>query len=57
MPGGGGFGEPRQRAPARVAADVADGLVSREAAREVYGVVVNGDEGVDEAGTEGLRGS
>ena len=56
MPGGGGFGEPHQRDPARVAADVADGLVSREAAREVYGVVVTEDGEVDEAGTAGLRG-
>lgn len=56
MPGGGGFGEPHQRDPARVAADVADGLVSREAAREVYGVVVTKAGEVDEAGTEGLRG-
>ena len=55
MPGGGGFGAPRQRDPARVAADVADELVSREAAREVYGVVVTEDGEVDEAGTEGLR--
>ncbi len=56
MPGGGGFGDPLKRAPARVAADVADGLVSREAAREVYSVVVTEDGEVDEAGTEGLRG-
>ncbi len=57
MPGGGGFGAPRARDPARVAADVADGLVSREAAREVYGVVVTEAGEVDEAGTEGLRRS
>ncbi len=55
MPGG-GFGEPRKRDPARVTADVADGLVSRDAAREVYGVVVTEDGEVDEAATEGLRG-
>ena len=37
LPGGGGFGDPRQRAAARVAADVAAGLVSAEAAVAVYG--------------------
>ena len=36
-PGGGGTGDPRRRAPEHVAADVADGLVSPEAAVAVYG--------------------
>ena len=35
--GGGGFGDPRKRDRAAVADDVADGLVSRKTAREVYG--------------------
>lgn len=35
--GGGGWGDPAQRDPERVAADVADGKVSAEAARELYG--------------------
>jgi N-methylhydantoinase B len=35
--GGGGFGDPRQRAPAAVAEDVAQGYVSPQAAREIYG--------------------
>jgi N-methylhydantoinase B len=35
-PGGGGFGDPRQRAHAAVARDVAEGFVSREAARLLY---------------------
>jgi N-methylhydantoinase B len=43
MPGGGGYGDPRQRAPERVAEDVRNGLVSPEAAREYYGVEVGGD--------------
>jgi N-methylhydantoinase B len=34
--GGGGFGDPRQRAAAAVAADVADGFVSREQVGSVY---------------------
>ncbi len=37
--GGGGFGDPRQRAPEAVAADVRDGYVSREAAGSAYGVM------------------
>ncbi len=38
LPGGGGLGDPRARDPAHVARDVRDGLVSAEAAREVYGL-------------------
>ena len=36
--GGGGHGDPRDRDPAAVREDVAEGYVSREAARDVYGV-------------------
>jgi N-methylhydantoinase B len=35
--GGGGWGDPRRRDPRRVAEDVADGKVTREAAEEQYG--------------------
>jgi N-methylhydantoinase B len=38
--GGGGFGDPTERDPTRVAADVAEGYVTAEAARAVYGVVL-----------------
>ncbi|MEO3470615.1 hydantoinase B/oxoprolinase family protein [Roseomonas sp. CAU 1739] len=38
LPGGGGMGDPKQRDPVLVERDVADGLVSPEAARTVYGV-------------------
>jgi N-methylhydantoinase B len=38
--GGGGVGDPSERDPERVRADVRDGHVSAEAAREVYGVEV-----------------
>ena len=37
-PGGGGYGEPRERDPARVAADIAAGRVSPEVATSVYGI-------------------
>ncbi|HEY5609014.1 MAG TPA: hydantoinase B/oxoprolinase family protein [Alphaproteobacteria bacterium] len=40
--GGGGYGDPLDRAPERVADDVARGLVSRESAAARYGVVLNG---------------
>ncbi len=38
--GGGGWGDPRQRDPAAVADDVLNEKVSREAARELYGVEI-----------------
>jgi N-methylhydantoinase B len=40
--GGGGHGDPRERDPEAVRADVLDGFVSPEAAREVYGVDAGG---------------
>jgi N-methylhydantoinase B len=52
--GGGGYGDPFTRNPAAVAQDVVAGLVSRERARDVYGVALNGDV-VDEAATTQLR--
>jgi N-methylhydantoinase B len=42
---GGGYGDPLEREPAMVARDVKHGLVSRQAAREVYGVVMNDADG------------
>jgi N-methylhydantoinase B len=38
--GGGGYGNPRDRDPERVRDDVAEGWITRERAREVYGVDV-----------------
>ena len=35
--GGGGFGDPRRRSPAALAEDIAEGFVTREAARRDYG--------------------
>jgi N-methylhydantoinase B len=40
-PGGGGYGDPRERDAERVLADVVDGYVSIESAREHYGVAVS----------------
>jgi N-methylhydantoinase B len=36
-PGGGGYGDPKQRDAAQVVADVANGLISEDAARTIYG--------------------
>ncbi len=55
-PGGGGFGDPFERDPALVLRDVERGFVSREAARERFGVVLH-DGAVDVQATEELRGN
>ena len=39
--GGGGFGDPKERAIEKVVQDVRDGLVSIESARRDYGVVLH----------------
>ena len=49
--GGGGWGDPLERDPRRVAGDVRNGKVSREAARERYGVVLDEDLVVDREAT------
>lgn len=55
--GGGGYGDPFQRAPDRVADDVRNGFVSVEAAARDYGVAVDPDTfSVDVAETGRLRG-
>jgi N-methylhydantoinase B len=53
--GGGGWGNPFEREPAMVAADVKEELVSIEAAKEQYGVVVKPDFTVDEKATKEQR--
>jgi N-methylhydantoinase B len=53
--GGGGWGVPFDRPAAEVLEDVLDGFVSRDAAREQYGVVVSEAGEVDVAATETLR--
>ncbi|MDA8049255.1 MAG: hydantoinase B/oxoprolinase family protein [Rhodospirillales bacterium] len=52
--GGGGYGDPTARDALLVAADVAAGLISPARAREIYGVVLAGDD-VDEVATAALR--
>lgn len=54
-PGGGGYGDPLERDPERVARDVADGRVSRERARGAYGVVLMDNGSVDAAATDDER--
>ena len=57
-PGGGGYGDPLERAPARVLADVQNRNVSLQAAETAYGVMLfrqNGTLGIDEPATEALR--
>jgi N-methylhydantoinase B len=54
--GGGGYGDPLDRAPDAVLADVRLGLVSTGAARDVYGVVIgSGGDSVDAEATRGRR--
>jgi N-methylhydantoinase B len=52
--GGGGYGSPTERDPARVLEDVLDGYVSAKAARDVYKVILSGER-VDYEATERLR--
>jgi N-methylhydantoinase B len=61
--GGGGWGDPLERAPERVLSDVRNEYFSAEYARDVFGVVVDGDTNVDPEGmhideqaTAALRG-
>ena len=54
-PGGAGYGDPLERSTADVVADVARGLVSREAAERCYAVVFNEDGAVDENATRARR--
>jgi N-methylhydantoinase B len=49
--GGGGMGDPIDREPREVAEDVIDDYVSREAAAKIYGVLLDGDDGVDKEAT------
>jgi N-methylhydantoinase B len=53
--GGGGWGSPLERPLDLVAADLADGYVSPDAAVEHYGVVLDGDRGVDVSASERRR--
>ena len=56
MASGGGYGDPLEREPQRVLRDVEDGVVSRQEARDIYGVAIDGDEPALNLGaTEKLR--
>ena len=56
QPGGGGFGDPFERDPALVAADVRNEKISLDYARREHGVVVDPSTGdVDEAATRAVR--
>ncbi|KIN74347.1 hydantoinase B/oxoprolinase family protein [Sulfitobacter guttiformis] len=52
--GGGGHGHPYDRPAERVLEDVLDGFVTVDAARDLYGVVIIGDE-IDDAATRTCR--
>jgi N-methylhydantoinase B len=53
--GGGGLGNPLERDPKAVAADVADEKVSALAARERYGVILRDDGSVEDEATQQER--
>lgn len=53
--GGGGYGDPLDRDPERVAEDVAEELVSLAAACDLYGVIITGDGSVDIEATNSVR--
>jgi N-methylhydantoinase B len=56
--GGGGYGDPLDREPEAVLSDCRAGLVTREVARNVYGVVMSDDMGsLDLGATESARRS
>jgi N-methylhydantoinase B len=54
--GGGGVGDSLDRIPGAVLSDVTNSLISPDAAREIYGVVITNNQ-VDEAKTDELRNS
>ena len=53
-PGGGGYGDPAERARRRIARDLRLGTLSPERAREVYGVDPNDIDGVDPNDIDGV---
>lgn len=52
---GGGFGDPIERDPVRVVADVENGICTPRSAERVYGVVVGPDGATDVAATDARR--
>lgn len=55
--GGGGYGPPHERPPDKVAHDAAENWISRERARDVYGVILDEGGVVDASATERRRAS
>ena len=55
MAGGGGYGPPWERDPARVVADLRDGKLSPGRARDAYGVVLDAAGELDAAATAAAR--
>ena len=53
--GGGGYGDPTERDPLRVAEDVREGYVSSAAAHQLYGVVLDKEGVPDAEATAALR--
>ncbi|MCW3834527.1 hydantoinase B/oxoprolinase family protein [Sphingomonas canadensis] len=53
--GGGGFGDPRRRDPAKVCEDVRDRRISRQRAWLTYGVAIGEDGAIDARATTELR--
>jgi N-methylhydantoinase B/oxoprolinase/acetone carboxylase alpha subunit len=53
--GGGGYGDPLEREPARVAKDVSERIISRQRAFESYGVVLDDGCRVDSPATQRQR--
>lgn len=56
LAGGGGYGDPRQRDPQMIAADLREERISVTAARDTYGAVIGDDGQVDVAATAAARG-
>ncbi len=54
--GGGGLGDPLEREPALVAADVIEGRLTVDGARDDYGVILDESLAVDETATSRARG-
>ena len=53
--GGGGYGPPYKRPVDKVKHDVKEGWVTKERARDVYGVVFDGEGNIDETATAKRR--
>ncbi len=53
--GAAGYGDPIARAPEKVAADLAEGVISREAAEKIYGLALDSSGGADREGTARRR--